>query len=104
MEAINRAISLCEDYKEAHHNIPNPRMSRLYWKPPNLGHWKLNVDGSIFHDHHRIGIGLFLWDDQGSVNFSTTVLETYLSNLLEVEFMSILLGMQLCASWVSQQL
>lgn len=67
MEVVNKALTLCVDYKEAHHNHFNPSSSKLRWQPSDLGDWKLNVDRAIFPDHHHAGVDLVLRDDKGHV-------------------------------------
>lgn len=40
------------------------------WSPPNVGWVKLNVDGS-YTEGHKAGVGMVLWDDKGSIIFSS---------------------------------
>ncbi|XP_042958008.1 uncharacterized protein LOC122293496 [Carya illinoinensis] len=57
---------------------------------------KLNVDGAIFSDQCRSGIGVVLRDDKGQVTFAASKLEDALADPMEIELIAILRGIQLC--------
>lgn len=91
---VNHALALCIDFWEAKSRSHNPLSIGLQWHPPELGSWKLNVDGAIFPNHHRSGAGFILRDDCGKVVVAGSHPEVFLPKPMEVELLAIFRGMQ----------
>ncbi|XP_042939410.1 uncharacterized protein LOC122274438 [Carya illinoinensis] len=64
------------------------------WKPPPSGMLKLNVDGALFSDQFRSGIGVVLRDDRGQVLFAASKPEEALADPMEIELIAMLRGLQ----------
>lgn len=59
----------------------------------NLDTLKLKMDEAIFLDWHRARVECVLRDDQGLVIMATTKLELNISDPLEVELLTLFLGL-----------
>lgn len=59
------------------------------WLQPNQGELKLNVDGAIFPDYNKAGVGCILRDEKGSAVMAATKLEEHSNDLLEIELMAL---------------
>ncbi|KAF5469006.1 hypothetical protein F2P56_013111 [Juglans regia] len=71
----------------------------LSWSPPPPGFLKLNVDGAIFPDQHRAGIGIILRDGKGDVVAACSKLEGDVVSPEFIEASALLRGLQFCAQW-----
>lgn len=95
---MNQALSVCEDFREARVKAQSPSSTRLQWRPPEPGSWKLNVDGTIFPNHHCSNASFVLRDDRGTMIILRTHPEQHLFEPMEVELLAIIRGMQFCLS------
>lgn len=95
-EAINQALALLEDFKLSMLSNSKPATHNLSWLAPETNTMKLNVDGAIFWEFYRSGISYVLRNSNGEVLMAATKLEQQSSDPLEVEFMAIFHGLQLC--------
>ncbi|XP_042983206.1 uncharacterized protein LOC122312616 [Carya illinoinensis] len=78
-----------------------PRRKQKYkrhWQPPPEGVLKLNIDGALFSDQCKAGVGAVLRDNEGDVIFAASKSEPDIAYSLEIEFLTILRGLQLCMS------
>ena len=41
--------------------------NEIKWRPPQLGHYKVNVDGAVFSKRKQVGIGVIIRDSGGMV-------------------------------------
>ncbi|KAF5444777.1 hypothetical protein F2P56_033882 [Juglans regia] len=57
---------------------------------------KLNVDGAVFQDQHRAGVGIILRDANGEVLLTASKKEKEVNDPAEVELLAMLRGLQLC--------
>lgn len=69
------------------HESPGPSSSKKVWLAPNPGELKLNVDGVIFSDQNRTGVGCVLQDERGSVLMGATKREELRGDPLEIDLM-----------------
>ncbi|XP_035551132.1 uncharacterized protein LOC118349700 [Juglans regia] len=72
------------------------KKSKDRWIAPPVGTLKLNVDGALFFDQQRAGVGALLRDEKGDVLLTACKKEMTVNNLLEIELLAILRGLQLC--------
>lgn len=93
-EAVNQALSLSADFKEAQGSSLHLSSTMLQWRPAERGSWKLNVDGAIFPDQHHASVGFILCDDQRKIATTVTHPKVFLLNPLEVELLVIFRGLQ----------
>lgn len=63
------------------------------WQPLPMGHFKQNVDGTLFFDKHTAGIGDILRDNMGNVIWAATIGENQINQLDIVECLG---SLQLC--------
>lgn len=98
MEVANNALTSITDFTDAQQQHHRRGLPPQHWNPPDLGHWKLNVDGTLFLDHSRAGLDYVLQNEQGQVQVAATKPEFHFTEPLEVELLAIFCGMQLCAS------
>lgn len=75
-EALRQALSLQTDYKVAKEKNTVPGLSKRVWSASNPGELKLNVDGAIFSEQYRAGVGHVLRDDYGRVVVADTNLRS----------------------------
>ncbi|KAF5478189.1 hypothetical protein F2P56_004771 [Juglans regia] len=68
------------------------------WKPPAVGSLKLNVDGAMFFDRHKAGIGAVLRDDKGDVVLAASKIEYEVNELEDIELLAMFGGIQICAN------
>ncbi|XP_042979946.1 uncharacterized protein LOC122310130 [Carya illinoinensis] len=66
------------------------------WQPPQDGFLKFNVDGTMFSELKKAGIGLVLRDSRGAVVMATTVFEREVYEPATIELVVVLRGLQLC--------
>ncbi|XP_042950614.1 uncharacterized protein LOC122282698 [Carya illinoinensis] len=71
---------------------------RCQWQPPPEGVLKLNIDGALFSDQCKAGIGAVLRDKEGKVIFAASKSEPAIADPMEIELLAMLRGLQLCVS------
>ncbi|KAF5444910.1 hypothetical protein F2P56_034002 [Juglans regia] len=97
-QVIDHALSVIQSYTDLK-QLPI-RKAREYfdWKPPPSGSLKLNVDGAVFDDLHKAGVGVVLRDDAGMVIMATSKVEFEVINAKAIESLAIFRALQLCAT------
>ncbi|KAG2717700.1 hypothetical protein I3760_03G188300 [Carya illinoinensis] len=94
-EVIEHAISLLKLYQDMQ-TIPEKKSySQLQWKKPPPNGLKLNVDGAIFKEQYRAGVGIILRDTNGDVLLAASKKESMVNDPAEVELLAMLRGLQL---------
>lgn len=68
------------------------------WIPPSEDTLQLNVDGAVFADQQRVGMGCVVRNAKAEVRMAATNPEQFYSSPLEVELITIFWGLQLCLS------
>ncbi|KAF5451602.1 hypothetical protein F2P56_026695 [Juglans regia] len=98
---INNALSMQSAYKQVQvlDGVSKQVNTVLSWSPPPPGFLKLNVDGAIFPDHHKAGIGIILRDEKGDVIAACSKLEGDVASPEFIEATTLLRGLQFCAQW-----
>lgn len=98
---INNAISMQLAYKQVQvfDGVSKEVTKVLRWSPPPPGFLKLNVDGAIFPDQHRAGIGIILRDEKGCVVATYSKSESDVASPEFIEASALLRGLQFCAQW-----
>ncbi|KAK9285435.1 hypothetical protein L1049_024628 [Liquidambar formosana] len=66
---VGKAAMLWHDFSEAAVTQGNLTRSRplIHWRPPQMGVYKINVDGALFKEHHCVGLGVIVRDWEGQV-------------------------------------
>ncbi|CAI9783849.1 unnamed protein product [Fraxinus pennsylvanica] len=95
---INHAFSIAGDFKSANKQRQQGSHHRTGWNAPPERVLKLNVDGALFEDQRRYGIGMIIQDAIGQVIFSASKPEKGNMDPMEAEFLAILRGLQICLS------
>lgn len=62
--------------------------------PPQDGCYKLNVDGALFADLERAGVGFILRDARGKAILRASLCEEHVDNPITIEALAILRGLQ----------
>ena len=61
-------LALIQDFRRVKESKKSLQKEKaLHWQPPPPGRVKLNVDGAIFQDVQKAGVGATLQDEKGSV-------------------------------------
>ncbi|RHN41596.1 hypothetical protein MtrunA17_Chr8g0367731 [Medicago truncatula] len=55
---------------------------QIKWQPPASGRFKCNVDAAFSIPHNRTGVGICLWDDEGTFVLAKTVHGSIAGSLL----------------------
>ncbi|XP_040995155.1 uncharacterized protein LOC121241441 [Juglans microcarpa x Juglans regia] len=97
-QVIGHALSLIRSYIDLK-QLPM-RKAREYfdWKPPPSGWLKLNVDGAVFGDLHKAGVGVVLREYVDMVIMAASKVEFEVINAEAIESFSIFRALQLCAT------
>ena len=53
---------------------PAPQKSKVVWKPPPTGMFKLNFDGAVFKQENKSSVGIAIWDCKGLALQKTVLL------------------------------
>lgn len=91
-----QAITFCTNYKDMQIPTLTLKSQNKYWIPLEAKWLKFNVDGAIFPEQSKAGVGCVTRDNQGKVIMVASKLETLSDDQLEVELQAIFQGMQLC--------
>ncbi|XXG86241.1 hypothetical protein AAC387_Pa11g1173 [Persea americana] len=70
-------------------------MEALHWHPPPTGVVKLNVDGVIFENVQKAGVGAVLRDEKGNVIMALSKIETWVAKADDIEAVAALRGLQM---------
>lgn len=65
------------------------------WEPPQVEFLKLNVDGAIFFNLEKTGIGIILQDSRGKPLFAASIDKILVAQPESIYALSILRGLQL---------
>ncbi|XP_035546523.1 uncharacterized protein LOC118348595 [Juglans regia] len=95
-QAIDHALSLYQEHLSATYEQKRGLMPQCRWQPPPAGVLKLNIDGATFHEQCRSGVGMVLRDERGKVLFTASKPEHDVSDPIEIEFLAVLRGLQIC--------
>lgn len=95
-QAADHAISMYKAYNEV--QLASSRNIRVIyqWQKPPDGFVKINVDGAIFEDIKKAGVGVILRDAIGRVVMAATKREDDVDEVATIEALAILRGQQLC--------
>lgn len=70
----------------------------MQWQIPPANALKLNVDGAIFADKHRVGIGMIMRGEHVSFRFGANLGIREVNELEEIELLAIFRRIQMSAS------
>ncbi|CAI9761215.1 unnamed protein product [Fraxinus pennsylvanica] len=88
--AIDHALTIAGEYICAHKQRQQGTHRREGWSAPPEGVLKLNVDGALFEDQCRYGIGMVLRDAIGKMIFSASKPERGSMDPMEAELLAML--------------
>ncbi|KAF5470679.1 hypothetical protein F2P56_011176 [Juglans regia] len=96
MAVVNHALFLHRVFMQLQISSENERQQICRWKPPSSSFLKLNVDGAVFADGNKAGVGLVLRDENGKVVWAATKAEDAVDAPVTIELIAVLRGLQLC--------
>ncbi|XP_035540282.1 uncharacterized protein LOC108983774 [Juglans regia] len=67
-----------------------------YWEPPPRGFLKLNVDGAMFLNLRKAGVGVVVRDNKGKLVMAASKMGNEVDDPTTIELMALLRGLQLC--------
>ncbi|KAF5471637.1 hypothetical protein F2P56_008414 [Juglans regia] len=94
LAAVNHALSLQKTFIQLKTSNAMGRGKLCKWKPPPPGFLKLNVDGAMFADVGKSGIGVVLRDEAGQVVMAATKKEDFVDEPATIELLAVLRGLQ----------
>lgn len=68
----------------------NPTPKSTTWKPPTPSVYKLNVDGALFFDTHKAGIGFSVHNHAGKMALAACIYEKYVDNPVVIESLAVI--------------
>ncbi|XP_042964737.1 uncharacterized protein LOC122298961 [Carya illinoinensis] len=95
---ISHSLGLLHSYKTVVVKTRMQARTHFSWKAPPAGVLKLNIDGAIFSDAHKAGIGAILGDSIGQVLMAVSKIEVDVEEPETVELLAVFRGMKLCVS------
>ncbi|XP_040989052.1 uncharacterized protein LOC121236684 [Juglans microcarpa x Juglans regia] len=103
-QVIDYAFSAQKSFSELK-QVPQSMVRAFYeWKPPPSNWLKLNVDGAVFDEINKAGVGLVLRDGKGNVMLAASKIEYEVSDAQAIELLAIFRALQLCANMGIQRL
>ncbi|XP_035543587.1 uncharacterized protein LOC118347674 [Juglans regia] len=97
-QVVEHAIYVLKCYKGARRLLRQQVRDFYKWKPPDPDVLKLNVDGAVFEEMGRAGIGAILRHSSGRVLMAVISLEDVVAEPIQVELLALLRGLQFCVS------
>ncbi|KAG2667144.1 hypothetical protein I3760_15G097700 [Carya illinoinensis] len=95
-QVMDQAFSLQQEQKSAIEEQRKGLKPVYTWTPPQVGALKLNTDGATFQDQCSSGVGMVLRDENGQVIFTASKPEHKVTDPMEIEFLAVLRGLQIC--------
>lgn len=90
MLVIERALAIKKSHQVGN-PIPKTKLKlSCCWRPPPEGFLKLNVDGAMFFNLQKIGIGAILRNSNGDAIMVASILENDFPNLESIKSLTIL--------------
>lgn len=77
-------------------SISEPRPKKLKWESPLTIFLKLIVDGAMFFDLQKTGIGFIVLDHEAKALLAACILENNVANPKTIEALAILTTLHLC--------
>ncbi|KAF5463138.1 hypothetical protein F2P56_019077 [Juglans regia] len=96
VQAADHALSLCKIFNEVRVSTTREMYMISRWQAPTHGFLKLNVDGAIFADLRRAGVGVVLRDMCGVIVMVASKHEEDVDGAETIESIAVLRGLQLC--------
>ncbi|KAG6620210.1 hypothetical protein I3842_Q075500 [Carya illinoinensis] len=97
-QVMEHAFTLYQEHKATIEATKIKLKYKCQWQPPPEGVLKLNIDGALFSDQCKAGVGAVLRDKEGKIIFVASKSEPTIADPLEIELLAILRGLQLCVS------
>ena len=67
---LRGALYLVDEFNEANEEKfgnQTEASTLVAWKPPRVGHYKVNTDGAVFSNRKQVGAGVIIRDEVGDV-------------------------------------
>ncbi|XP_042988690.1 uncharacterized protein LOC122316220 [Carya illinoinensis] len=90
-----RAIGLLRSFNSIKGQTPIQLKKYLRWCPPPNEYLKLNIDGAMFCDLKKVGIGMILSNENGEVLMAASKVENEGDNPEIIELLAVFQGMQM---------
>lgn len=103
-QVTDHALSLSKMFTDIKSVPISQTKSYCCWKPPSTGFLKLNVDGVMFSDLHRVSVGVVLRDDKGDIVIAASKMENEVVDPEDIELLAIFKDLEPCANLVIQKL
>ncbi|KAF5455283.1 hypothetical protein F2P56_024878 [Juglans regia] len=94
-QVIKHSLSMHKTFTDLRSSSTQSAKRVYSWNPPPRGFLKLNVDGVVFSDVRKAGVGVVLRDDKGKLVMATSKIENEVDNPSTIELLALLRGLQL---------
>ncbi|KAF5476857.1 hypothetical protein F2P56_003549 [Juglans regia] len=94
-QVINHFMSMYKTFTDLRSSSTHNAKRACSWNPPPRGFLKLNVDGVVFLDVRKAGMGVVLRDDKGKLVMAASKIENAVENPSTIELLALLRGLQL---------
>ncbi|KAF5450596.1 hypothetical protein F2P56_030930 [Juglans regia] len=95
-QVINHALSLHKSFNDLRSSSTQIAKRMCYWEPPPRGFLKLNVDGAMFLNLRKAGVGVVVRDNKGKLVMAASKMGNEVDDPTTIELMALLRGLQLC--------
>ncbi|KAF5459099.1 hypothetical protein F2P56_023083, partial [Juglans regia] len=103
-QVIDYALSVQRSFIDLK-QLQKPKVRAYYeWKPPPIDWLKLSVDGAVFGEINRAGVGFVLRDGKGDVLLAASEIEFEVKDAEPIELLAILRALQFCANMGIQRM
>ncbi|XP_041020432.1 uncharacterized protein LOC121262066 [Juglans microcarpa x Juglans regia] len=96
VQAAEHVLSLCKAFNDVQATIARDLHKFSTWQAPPDGFLKVNVDGSIFANLRKAGVGIVLRDTSGGIVMAASKNELEVDEAVTIEFIVVLRGLQPC--------
>ncbi|XP_041015076.1 uncharacterized protein LOC121257859 [Juglans microcarpa x Juglans regia] len=96
VQAAKHALSICKTFNDVQITTTKDLLKVSKWQAPPDGYLKINVNGTIFANLRKAGVGIVLWDMSGRIVIAASKNEDEVDEAAIIESIAILRGLQLC--------
>ncbi|XP_065638811.1 uncharacterized protein LOC136071439 [Quercus suber] len=94
---VRSSLRVLDEFQLANVRLPAPTRqlsNEIKWSPPQLGHYKVNVDRAVFSKRKQVGIGVIIRDSGGMVIAALSRKLAFPLGALETEAKAMEVGVQ----------
>ncbi|KAF5441802.1 hypothetical protein F2P56_036985, partial [Juglans regia] len=96
VQATEHALSICKTFNDVQTTTTKDLLKVSKWQAPPDWYLKINVNGTIFADLRKAGVGIVLWDMSGRIVMATSKNEEEVDEAAIIKSIVVLRGLQLC--------